>query len=182
MLIYIWWFLFKKYVSHLFLTYMIRSREIKTLAGRPVHQLLKWRLVGTIHYFYTLFISTFAFPYGNLSKLYPTVHSSHLENKFYLSNLYWQQNLKENLYTYSHLERMGKLNSQSESKVPMTIHFSFLLIFFPFSSILWSGSWKGCIQDNFRVYINLTHQGENNHAISVLHKELWGDIATFLCH
>lgn len=162
---------FKKYVPHLFFTYMIRSGEIKVLAGRAVNQLLKWCLVGTISLFCTLYVSQHLhFPVGIFQRCIPLSTSLRLEEKFFLPNLYWQQNLKENLYIDSHFERTGKLNTQSESKAPMTICFPFPLIFFPFSSILWCRSWKGCIWDNFKVHTNLTPQGENNHAILVLHQ------------
>lgn len=86
MLTYIWWFLKKKKKFHFFfLTYKIRSRQIKTLAGRAVSQLLEWQLVGTTRLFCTLFFSQHLhFPMEIFPSCIPLFTSQYLENKYFL--------------------------------------------------------------------------------------------------
>ena len=128
----------------------------------------------TTHLFCTLcFSQHLHLPFGIFQSCILLSTSQHLENR-YFPGRYWQKNLDENLYTYSHFERTGELNTQQESKAPS---FSFWHILFPSSSsILWGEDRGACLWNNFKVYINLTHQGENRHFPLVLHK------ATFICH
>lgn len=76
---------------------------------------------------------------------------------------------------------MGKSNTQQESKVSMT-RLSLSDILSSSSFVPWGEGWRGCIWDHFKVYINLTHQGENIHAFLALRKGLLSHIVARLCH
>lgn len=137
----------------------------------------------TVYLFHALYFSQcLHFPSGIFQSRIPLPTSWHLQNKSFLFHHYWQQNLNENLYAYSHFERTGNLNTE-EAKVSMTVSFSSWHVFFPFLLLHAVGwGWRGCIRNNFKVYIHLTHHSENNHALLVLNKAAWNHTVTFLCH
>lgn len=170
---------FKKYVSCLFLTCKLRSREIEAPAGRTAHQLLKGRLVGTSHLFCALlFLSTFAFPFGKLSKLHPTSHLSPLENKYFLFHISTESKASKEIYM---LVEWQQVKYPVGIKGPHDYFFPFRAYILP---LLHPGG-RGDCRGTHGIISRCTStwpQGKDNHATLVLQKDLWSNIVTFLCH
>lgn len=134
------------------------------------------------HHLYTLILSTSASGFGNLLQLQPTTTIKYLETEYLLFQISTDSETSKYIYIlYSHLERMGKLILSLNQEYP-GLSFFFWPIFFPYSClILWDKGSKSPRGIN-SVFINLTQQGENDHADLVSHEALWNNKGTYPHH
>ena len=133
---------------------------------------------------YSLFLLTFPFPSGNPSMLHShSLPLSSCRRSIFSSRSPLTAKIQWKYICFSHFERTGELKYSARIQGPTAWPFSFDIFSpFPPPSMLCGEELWGCIWSNFKVYINLTHKGENYHAPLILQKAVWTDVATFICH